>query len=908
MAGKRRIRKKLVCINCHLRKIKCDKQQPCSNCVRFKISSSCRYDNDSTSINDDANKEHTVNETLSQPIEMVSKSVSSGSSSPIPVGGRLTLSDGPTPIYLHPENRDYGRYQTAIPTVLSNPSTQNFHATDKHYKPIFIDKKFSSGLSHFLSVLCYNPIPISDFDFNLLSVFQHDPSGKGMIMLNMYHVLPLITPFHSHSPTRLVMTCIRRSYSNGIDLFRDTLDNVVKEVEEFSARYFDKKYLVPLEPSLGKNFTETKNIVSELGSRIGIHFISDFTRSDIKNEILSVLPPMEVIYCLTNVFFCHLHKHIPILEEKTFRTDIYRLLKCDRAETHQGRVKDIIIESNKDLCSLSTLLIALRATYVLVVEQINEEGNLKFLDHEEKVLLRSNPIPIESHNISLKCLKLYEMGFCQSYGQLILMIFLYYYQGICPEGPLQYQGQLSSISVLFSNIVNTAALLNLNRAPERACGRWTESQSDNVLVFRKKVLWHILLIMDFENSVVFNKGLSIKMDSYDNKFEDHDYLDDHTEEERDFLRGIDLVILIIQRARRLIDDTFIISKKIKISYLLGSLSELETLVKDKLGILKDYLCTIDEQKAISKMIKFRVYLHFKILSIIVYQAIVHFLQGEGKLELSLYYFQKLFCICNFELVGLDYNFLKNCENFFGASADIMLRSAIVHFYRARAGSILIGITLQSIQLHLKSLSAKDQNDYHARLKKILPHISQKLTQFEESYLKLLLSLGKRTLSGWNYLKGILVGFKIAFNEESYSSNLNETRNCIIWYSMEGWKELEQTMDICCNELHWMENFYKDIDDHEDEETLFCFNFTSDQLTATDIIKQSQLDRFWKYVEIFKEESARLVFSTDTSMLFGGDKDEDHFDFDFNFEIETDFLHNFSLEEIESLSNNLRLPS
>lgn len=909
MAGKRRrIRKKLVCINCHLRKIKCNKQQPCSNCVRLKISSSCRYDKDCTSSDEHSNKEHTVSDTPDQPTKTVSKHVSSGSSSPILLGRRLSFSDSVMPIYSHTENEDYGRSQTAIPPVVSNPSTKNMHATVERSKPVFIDKNFQIGLNHFLSILSYNPIPISNFDFNLLAVFQHDPSGKGMIMLNAYHVLPLITPFHSNSPTRLVMTCIRRSSSNGIDLFRDMLDNVVKELEEFAARYFAKRYLVPFEPSLGRNITDIKSVVSELGSKIGIHFLPHFTKSDIKYEIISVLPPMEVIYCLTNIFLRHLHKLIPIVEESTFKTDIYRLFKCDRAEAHQGRVRDIIIESNKDLCTLSILLIALRTTYVFVVKEIHEEGTLRFLNHEEKVLIRSNPIPIESHHISLKCLKLYEMGFCHSFSQLILMIFLYYYQGICPEGPLHNQGQLSSIGILFSNIVNTAAFLNLNRASERACGWWTELQSDNLPIFRKKVLWHILLIMDFEHSIVFNKGLSIKMDCYDNKFEGYDYFGDHTEEERDFLKGIDQVLPIIQRARRLIDNAFIVSKKVKISYLLGSLSELENIVKDKLGIFKDYLCPIDEQKTFSKMIKFRVYLHFKILSIIIYQAIVHFFQGEEKLELSIYYFQKLFCICNYELVGLSYNFLKNCEKFFGAFADIILRSPIVNFYRARAGSILIGVTLQSIQLHLKSLPAKDETEYHASLKKLVPLISQKLTLFQNSYLKMLLNLGKRTLSGWNYLKGILIGFKIAFNEESYSSNLNEAKNCIIWYSIEGWKELNKTMGICCDELHWMEDFYKNIYDSEDEETFDCFNFTSDQLSATEIVKQSQLDRFWKYVEIFNEEGTKLIFSRDTFMLFDVNKNENHFELDLNFNLDTDFLNNFSLEEIESLSNDLHVLS
>lgn len=911
MAGKRRrIRKKLVCINCHLRKIKCDKQQPCSNCVRFKISSSCHYDNDCTSINDDVDKEHAMNETLSQPSKIMKKTVRSDSSFPRPIDGRLTFNNTARPIYLHPENGEYGRSQTAISPILNNPSTQDLHATEKHYQRVFIDKELSSGLNRFLSILCYNPIPISDFDINLLSVYQHDPSGKGRIMLNMYHALPLITPFHSNRSTLLVMTCIRRSYSNGIDLFRDILDNVVKELEALSARYFDERYLMPLEPSLGANITEnTKKVVSEVGCEIGIYYLPDLTMfSDVKNQIMSVLPPMEVIDCLTNIFLCHLHKLIPIVEEKTLKTDIRRLLKCGRAESHQGRVKDIIIDSNKDLCTLSILLIILRATYVLVVEQVQEDGNLRFLGHEEKVLVRSNPVPIEAHQISLKCLKFYEMGFCTSFGQLALMMFLYYYQGICPEGPLQHQGQLSSMSILFSNIVNTATFLNLNRAPEKACERWADSQVDNVPIFRKKVLWHILLIMDFENSIVFNKGLSIKMDSYDNKFEDYDYRDDHTEEERDFLRGIDLVILIVQRARRLIDDVFIIGRKIKISYLLDSLAELESLVKDKLGIFKDYLCPIDEQKTTSKMIKFRVYLHFKMLSIIIYQAIVHFLQEEGKLDLSLYYLQKLFCICNYELVGLNNNFVKNCVIFFGLSAEVMLRSAIVHFNRARAGSIQIRVMLQSIQLYLKLLSEKEQTSYHANLKKLLPSISQKLTPIENSYLKLLLNLGKKTLSGWNYLKGVLIGFKIAFNEESYSSNLNETKKCIVWYSIEGWKELEQTIDMCCNELHRLEDFYKNIDDREDEETFVCFNFNSDQLTATDIIKQSQLDRFWKYVEIFKEESTKLISNRDHSMLFDGKKDEKHFHFDFNFENETDFLYNFSLEEIESLSNNLHLPS
>lgn len=41
---RRRLRPVVVCTHCRKRKIKCDKQQPCSNCVKLKVDHLCKYD------------------------------------------------------------------------------------------------------------------------------------------------------------------------------------------------------------------------------------------------------------------------------------------------------------------------------------------------------------------------------------------------------------------------------------------------------------------------------------------------------------------------------------------------------------------------------------------------------------------------------------------------------------------------------------------------------------------------------------------------------------------------------------------------------------------------------------------------------------------------------------------------
>lgn len=41
--GKKRQRVVIVCNNCHRKKVKCDKRQPCSRCIKLGIDSSCSY-------------------------------------------------------------------------------------------------------------------------------------------------------------------------------------------------------------------------------------------------------------------------------------------------------------------------------------------------------------------------------------------------------------------------------------------------------------------------------------------------------------------------------------------------------------------------------------------------------------------------------------------------------------------------------------------------------------------------------------------------------------------------------------------------------------------------------------------------------------------------------------------------
>lgn len=416
--GSKRARLINTCISCRSRKIKCDKQDPCSNCIKYNTQ--CTYNGDKFIM-----MESTPDIETEKYDEQIKKLQDS-----------ITHLEG-----LIASRTQSFKHSLPEPTVTVNASKYPGSSPYSFQSPVTPSTTTSVSPGSGFSPGDENS-PFVGFGENLFLPLTEAEKKFQVNIFTLYTTVKVDGVIRRNS-TPLSW----RAFFNS-DRFLDALQKAVykdlsfdskltflnqiadvgctKETEKiFNLKYHEDENLEDLisfkEPS-----TYGCDFKSKIG-RIGLFTTEkdDLSDSDLIDEILSVLPNKGIINLYVDRFFTYLYPFMPIVDQITFLTETNRIL----SDLERGK---LLIKDNKDLAQVGVLLIMLRLSYVSLFT-CNKEANLPLGDKETIEYLLENSIDLNAVGCAQKCLNRIGILSDLRLGTLQLALMIRGYQMYGPE-------------------------------------------------------------------------------------------------------------------------------------------------------------------------------------------------------------------------------------------------------------------------------------------------------------------------------------------------------------------------------------------------------------------------------------------------------------------------------------------
>lgn len=707
------------------------------------------------------------------------------------------------------------------------------------------------------------------------------------------------------------MKTIKKNSSTGFDFFSNFYQSEerLEVLESKSTQYLGKKFVHNLS-KLVKSYDidGIKSIVSECGKNSGILYCRNIEGLSLKTQILSILPNKDYVELLIDIYFTYISFLIPLLDEEVFKSDIKKLLHTDIPGTNIYRLE---LSTQDDIALVSLLLIILRVTYLSVIK--NEDNAHQYYNYifdnlcsEKKKVFLSDTVSLDAMEIVEHCLDLikHDLHSCVKYFQA--MVLYYNYLLISPEENVMHNTQ--PLSSYVSEIATRAMGLNLHRDPVRTMVKNEETES-NKEVLNRKLLWVNMLILDYETSLVLNAIPTTNVDSFDTEMNISDYSRVSSELMKNLVKGYITVFPVLLFGLRLMTKLFLV-KKLEFSQVIHEVSDFEVLVKERLGVLDDYLRPFEEINFGYKFIKFKLYLLSKSLISFFYHAAYCYFRKVCEPSYSAHYMRKHILVSFYEMAGISENFIKNCEQFFGPASRLFLRSIVLTFENIRVNTLTLktGVIANLVCADLPQASAF-QNSQKKEKKPLVDYylkIKEKMEVFERTSIASLKILGRDFLRAWVFYKGCSIGIHLVSKKSTYLDDINETKTCCIHYSLQDWEDFNTALRMCTDKLSSLSEFYVsfNLNNHIGEKEVYEESSSFEVASLETLLT----DNFWKAFDFLREELRKRTVAkkfkgilnscTDTKDSSDGVNQSSNLEF-FDF---FDMLQFVSLEDFDAFVN------
>lgn len=348
----------------------------------------------------------------------------------------------------------------------------------------------------------------------------------------------------------------------------------------------------------------------------------------------SALPCRETTWFLMNTFFRHLYVYFPFLDERSFTSEISRIIG---SENPQKQAITLSISRYDDNAYIGLLLILLRMSYLLL-NLMNECS-------------RDLPVKIDSTIIEIATSSLNEYNITDNVTVVKLQCGLYLklYKRIAPEFGEGIQEEKNGIST--SMLVQMAYSLGLNKA--------TKNIGQREITLSKKI-WHILVIYDMVDAytigtpmisnTLFSDARPIDAEKVDNSSSNSVVLEDEKLTIQMFSYLRDLLALL----NKILVLVWNLRQGPKISVFLKAVNKLEGIATEKFGFFLCYLTSIQEDLSVTnvcmKSHKAKILLFVKALLLSLYLHLVIFYEEKGNTTFKLFYEEKSQITINTELM------------------------------------------------------------------------------------------------------------------------------------------------------------------------------------------------------------------------------------------------------------------
>lgn len=546
---KRKMRSSSVCFFCKRRKIKCDKGNPCSACVKYN-ESVCEYD----AVQDSKNNGK-VNSfggaVLDLDVRMPPRTASSSSSnsSSSRRGTKRTsevqselellkrkISDLEKSVNLShkiPEESTQPDLDVQLP---SRPPAQPLDLTPNW--SFMIPSHSNGSVSSLPTPTTADCSPIWQTNNDEAIMYLHTshpfpPEVKEFSFHNIY--LPFVSSGNTtprYIPPLCWVSLVRLDPGMSPIFYynKGSIQNRLKYEKPLQAsdKVFQDKLLLAYGGETGKyekskriHFNSEKvDIVKTFNESAMLVGLTVFDgeidpNADIVEKVRLLLPKRNIVWLLIDRFFSRVYPYYPFLDQVDFEQLVADILGSQSRD--HVKIDSLNITKKLDIVTCGILLLVLRLSYLSIFTNdmaFNEaiyKGSDLSPEGQARTFLVHDPIHIDAIDIAQQCLQYFGyLRYC-NLPILQLSIFIQLYQCYAPENGEGYED--ITVKGHTSMLINMAMSLGLHRDPDKFSLAPRSPKLNNL---GRKIWWY-LVILDCQAMISSGVALTTRRLQFDTK-------------------------------------------------------------------------------------------------------------------------------------------------------------------------------------------------------------------------------------------------------------------------------------------------------------------------------------------------------------------------------------------------------
>ncbi|RCK65799.1 Multidrug resistance regulator 1 [Candida viswanathii] len=789
----------LNCLSCKRRKIKCDRQLPCKQCI--KAGFTCEYQQPEWIKNHDRNVDQFDIQKLGIPgkynqsmyqseLQELKDKIRQLEASQSPAKRQKLESQSTT----QAEVRSYKYDPQNNPTFIGiNPyaddeETINFY---KGYNSIFItavSRRYNSGPFSWLSIMKKDPALLHAWKYLKAQRSEHVAHLK---KISRDDKEPECTLDRSDLP--------KETHANGEDAKPDRDSQEQDHDKEFHAMVMDRDGFTDyrlygnLHKRTGSLTKENLKRNSDAGplskiatmNKHGISLGLTVYEGTIDKElqliekISIVLPNQKVIWKLVNKFFAKIYPFMPIIDETDFKNEISRILG---AEGYDETAVELKVEKRLDFAHLGVLLVMLRITYLSLFLNRGgvNESNLSTTDPSEEAqelkYLLSNPVNITLVNIAQECLEQFDFLRRTSFTVLQCAFVLKLYRMYAPEdGDGADEGDAQTYNAM---LIQMAYSMGINREP-------THNASDEVLDDLKtnniqRKIWSFLVRCDLAQAYGYGNPVNIDKKYYDTALPFYEPGNENIRDielEKHVVGSFSYFERYYDKLLAILDTTLDIQRQIKLADLTAQITEFEVFLHSNFGTLRDFMKPFDKevyQYPFVKIMKCKNYINMRMfVNVTFYHLFLHY-EEQGNTEFAYFYLKKILASQVSEFFPSVFQLIGDSHVNFGDVADLILNPTIesmIHKVSDLIFAILARLNASIYQLkrapdHEDKLKSDDV--YRLKLLK-LTQAAMRLRKVCDFFVMAMSKLSQRYFYAWRVTKAHTFVMKSISSDDFYAA-------------------------------------------------------------------------------------------------------------------------------------------
>ncbi|KAK6204766.1 uncharacterized protein RJT21DRAFT_133984 [Scheffersomyces amazonensis] len=682
---KKRNKATLVCTNCKKKKIKCNRRQPCSSCVRSNVGYSCVYETKWRPVSFDISESNSMHQTISDSnptttdINSNSNSKSnSNSNNPFQdelfqlrkklndleaslisgkAGSNIIIDDNSTP------NSSTIVSDPSISSEITNNNTPNYNKlsvwdSGTHSIAVWVTQRPSN---------IPNPIVPDDEIINFYEGYTPIQVRGNVRRINYG---PLAWPALIRKDTWLnvmwkfadgqsISECIIGQRTPQMSLENMKVYTAPNPANDSSPEMFKKK---TLENDGYNEMVPYKTLAKAVGTKSISSSVNVSTAALAKSlfegrfnpelqlieKIKRIMPKKKVIWSLIDQFFSILYGHFPFIDEIDFKKELSKIIGPVSYEDEPlGKVK---IERKMDLAHISICLIILRMSYISLFNNRNCI-NANIMDSSEDSIekyLFANPINLAVIEVATSCIECFQFSRKSNLTVFQAIFFMRLYRIHAPEEGDGVDGGDSQVATAM--LIQMAFSLGLNREPDKF-----EIFNDERANHLGRKMWHFLVRSDLIHCYSVGNPTTIDMRHFDVK-------SPFLNEKNSNVSDIDMENAVVETfsylkdklfpLKTLLDMVLDINNGSSINKLLISLHDMEKTLTETFYILENDQSNQSNQINQSQdkyshffdVVKSKIFISVKIsLSTLYYHVYLHYEKTYNS-ELSYFYIKKMYLI------------------------------------------------------------------------------------------------------------------------------------------------------------------------------------------------------------------------------------------------------------------------